>query len=266
MRDAPAPEPQPGAPGSGGYERIRAPSAYQLVARQIEDRILSGRLRPGDEVGTEADLARQFGVNRSTVREGIRALEQSGLVRREAGRRLCVTRPQYRSLSSRMSRAMILGEVTFDELYETASLLEIGAARAAARSARAPDIAALRANVAAAREGAADAARIAELDTAFHRLVVRAAHNRVLELAREPAAMLFFPTTEAICREVPEGTGRMLQAHDAIVDAIAAGDADEAGIWMRRHVADWLKGFRRSGRDPAAPVERELASWGAELD
>lgn len=253
-------------PSGGHFDRIRAPSAYQLVARQIEDRILSGRLRPGDEVGTEADLVRQFGVNRSTVREGIRMLEQSGLVRREAGRRLCVTRPQYRSLSSRMSRAMVLGAVTFNELYETALLLEGGAARGAAQNARPADIEALRANVVEARAVADDPARIAELDTAFHRLVVQASRNRVLELAREPAALLFFPTTEAICREVPEGAGRMLKAHDKIIEAIAAGDADEAEAWMNRHVTDWLRGFRRSGRDPSEPVERELASWAGEMD
>lgn len=244
------------------YDRIRAPAAYELVARQIEERILTGRLRPGDEVGTEAELVRQLGVNRSTVREGIRMLEQSGLVRREAGRRLCVTRPQYRSLSSRLSRAMILSQVTFLELYDAAVVLESGAAEAAARSALPEDVAALRDNLAQAALSLDDPARVAELDTAFHRLVARAAHNRVLELAREPAALLFFPTTELICRSVPEGAPRMIAAHRHVVDAIEAGDPALAGLWMRRHVTDWLKGFRRAGRDPAAPVEGMLTETG----
>src|SRR5690606_10837591 len=50
------------------FEPIRAPSAYEMVAEAIEREIASGRLKPGDEIGTEAALVRQFGVNRSTVR------------------------------------------------------------------------------------------------------------------------------------------------------------------------------------------------------
>ena len=66
------------------FERIKPRPAYELVAEAIERKILGGRMRPGDPIGTESELVQQFGVNRSTVREGIRLLEQSGLVAREA--------------------------------------------------------------------------------------------------------------------------------------------------------------------------------------
>ncbi len=247
-------------PDAVGFARIRVPSAYEMVAESIEREILSGRLRPGDEIGTEAELVRQFGVNRSTVREGIRMLEQNGLVERAAGRRLAVSVPRYRSLSTRMSRALVLSEVTFSELFGAAIVFETGAAEAAAQNATAEDIARLEANLAQAREVAGDPVRLAALDTAFHALVAQAAHNRVLEHAREPAALLFFPTVELICRRVPEGPGRLLEAHARLVAAIRAGDAADARDWMRRHVADWLKGFRRTGRDPDEPVERALAT------
>lgn len=243
------------------YDRIRLPSAYELVARQIEERIVAGNLRPGDEIGTEAELVRQFGVNRSTVREGIRMLEQSGLVRREAGRRLCVSRPQYLNLSSRMSRAMILNEVTFQELFDTALILETAAALAAAALRGNGHIQALRDNLAACDAARSDPARLAELDNDFHRLISKASGNRVLELAREPAAMLYFPTTEVIFRSVPEAAGRLLTAHAEIIDAIERGDGPAAGQWMHRHVTDWHRGFVRAGRDPASPVERGLAVW-----
>ena len=52
------------------FERIKARPAYEMVAEEIERQILSGTLRPGDPIGTESELVRQFGVNRSTVREG----------------------------------------------------------------------------------------------------------------------------------------------------------------------------------------------------
>ena len=87
------------------FRRIRPTPAYQLVAEAIERRILAGAIRPGEPIGTEAELVKQFGVNRSTVREGIRLLEHDGLIRREANRRLSVGLPHYERLATRATRA-----------------------------------------------------------------------------------------------------------------------------------------------------------------
>lgn len=246
-------------PSSQRFEPIRVPAAYQMVAEAIEAQILSGRLKLGDEIGTEAELVRQFGVNRSTVREGIRVLEQGGLVRREAGRKLFVCEPRYNALSSRMSRAMILREVTFRELFDTAFVLEVGTVEGAVANADAKDIAALEDNQARLAAAVADPVALSEIDSEFHSLVALASKNRVLQLAREPAAYLFFPTAEMICRRVPEGPARMVEAHGRIVDAIKARDLELARTWMRRHVVDWRKGFVRAGRDVDEPVERIFA-------
>lgn len=241
------------------FDRIKVPSAYQMVAEAIEAEIVSGRLQPGDEIGTEAALVRQFGVNRSTVREGIRVLEQGGLVRREAGRKLFVCLPRHNALSSRMSRAMVLQEVTFRELFDTAMVLEVGAVEGAIANADDEAIEALEHNHARLVDAIGNPVILSEIDTEFHALIARASKNRVLELAREPAALLFFPTAELICRRVPEGPSRMAEAHRKIIDAIKARDLDLARTWMRRHVVDWRKGFERTGRDIDEPVERIFA-------
>src|SRR3546814_12995048 len=90
------------------FARITPVPAYQMVAEAIEREIFAGRLRPGDPIGTEAELVKQFGVNRSTVREGIRLLEHGGLVPRDYSRRLSVGLPHYDRLASRPSRALVL--------------------------------------------------------------------------------------------------------------------------------------------------------------
>jgi len=242
--------------GADRFSKINVPSAYQMVAEAIEREILSGRLRPGDEIGTEAELVRQFGVNRSTVREGIRLLENGGLVQREGRRKLTVCQPSYDGLSSRMSRALMLNKVTFREIYQTALILEAGAVEAAAGNLDESDIEALDANQALAEAAVDDPTRLAEIDTKFHALLAVCSRNRVLELAREPAALLFFPTSELICRVVPEGGRRMVEAHRHIIDALKAGDADLARTWMQRHVIDWKRGFERAGHDVDEPVDR----------
>src|SRR4029079_568282 len=129
------------------FERIKARPAYEMVAEEIERQILSGTLRPGDPIGTESELVRQFGVNRSTVREGIRLLEQSGLVAREASRRLSVSVPHYHGLATRMSRALILQQVTLTALWHTSRALEPAAVDQAMDNATEKDLAGLATNV-----------------------------------------------------------------------------------------------------------------------
>src|SRR5262249_53029666 len=229
------------------FDRINAIPAYQLVADAIEPEILGRRIRPGEPIGTEAQLVKQFGVNRSTVREGIRLLEQSGLIHRDSGRRLMASLPHYSRLATRMSRAMLLHEVTFRELWEATTALEIATVEQAAEHATAD---------ASTAQASADPAVVAELDTQFHSLIAKASQNRVLQLAREPSSLLIFPTTEIILRKLKEGVPRLIQAHRKIVDAVRQHDKEASHLWMLRHATDWRRGFERAGKDVDQPIDR----------
>ena len=237
------------------FERIKTRPAYELVAEAIERKILGGRLKPGDPVGTESELVKQFGVNRSTVREGIRLLEQSGLVARESSRRLLVAVPHYHRLATRMSRALILQQVTFRELWATSRALEPAAVEQAMDNRTAQDLAGLAANIADTRKAQSDAAAVADLDADFHRLIGKAAHNRVLLLAKEPSSMLVRPTTALIITTNPRGIPRLIEAHTRIYEALRDRDREKGRLWVDRHLRDWKAGFERSGRDLDSPVE-----------
>src|SRR5262245_24546071 len=246
------------------FERIKPRPAYELVAEAIERKILAGRLKPGDPVGTESELVRQFGVNRSTVREGIRLLEQSGLVAREPSRRLSVAVPHYHRLATRMTRALILQQVTFRELWHTSRALEPAAVDQAMDNATDEDLALLAANVEGTRRAARDAAAVAELDAGFHKLITQAAHNRVLLLAKEPSSMLVRSVTGFIIARNPRGIPRLVEAHGHILDALTRRDRDKGRLWVDRHLRDWKAGFERAGMDLDSPVDRiDLASLGA---
>ena len=62
-----------------------APRAWQIVLERIENDLRDGRLRPGDRLTPERELAAQLGVGRSSVREAIRVLEVLGVVRTATG-------------------------------------------------------------------------------------------------------------------------------------------------------------------------------------
>lgn len=238
------------------FPRIAPTPAYRLVADAIEERILSGRMRPGEPIGTEAELVRQFGVNRSTVREGIRLLEQDGLVRRESNRRLSVGLPHYDRLATRATRALVLSAVTFRELYEAALALQLATIEGAVERASHEQIAAMEDNIARTAAVLDDPEAVSALDREFHDLIGQASGNRALQLAREPSDLLVAPTTRLVLERVKEGPARLVEAHRRILAAIRARDRDEARLWARRHIVDWRKGFERAGNDLDQPIDR----------
>jgi len=160
------------------FRRIEVAPAYQKVADAIEREIVNGRIKPGEPIGTELELGRQFGVNRSTVREGIRVLEEGGLIRRDSSRRLQACLPRYSKLATRLSRALVLHEVTFRELYEASIMLEVASIECAVERATAENIAELDDNLARSEQVISDPASLAERDAEFHVLVAKASQNR----------------------------------------------------------------------------------------
>ncbi|MBV8910430.1 MAG: winged helix-turn-helix transcriptional regulator, partial [Gammaproteobacteria bacterium] len=132
--------------------------AYRRVAAAIGTRILSRELREGERLPPEVQLARQFGVNRSTLREALRELESRGLLQRRPGSKLMsVSRPPQRAIAQGVSHALLLHDVTVRNVWEALTILEPPLARAAARSRAAEDLRELEAAAAAFASAQADA-------------------------------------------------------------------------------------------------------------
>ena len=236
------------------FARLEQAPAYKLVFDAIEGGILSGRLQPGDPLPAETALARQFGVNRSTVREGIRLLEQAGLVARSGGKRLKVTLPHYMELASRASRALVLHQVTFRELWEAAMAVEPVAAGRAAQRIQPETLAALARNLEEMRTATDDVERFVRLDIAFHDLVAQASGNRVLALAREPIGLLFLPAGRVILPRL-KTFQRVIDAHTFIYEALNAGDRATAERWMTLHMTDFKRAYELTGYDLDAALD-----------
>lgn len=237
------------------FVRIEQKPAYQLVADAIEREIVSGRIRPGEAIGSEVTLAAQFQVNRATVREGLRLLEEGGLIQRDARRRLFAGFPHYNRMATRNSRALMLHQVTFRELYDAALCFETSNIELAVMHATAAELDKIEANIDRTERAAGDPAAIATLDTEFHDLVARLTKNRVLLLAEEPLNLLIYPTTELILRhDCDSGLARMVHAHRMYVDAIRRRDIVAAKQWVARHLGDWRRGFLLAGKELDKPV------------
>lgn len=238
------------------FEKIKKTPAYRVLAEAMIERILDGRLREGDQLPTEAKLCEMFGVNRSTVREGIRVLEEANLLRREHAKKMVISRPSEAELGKQLERALVLHEISFDELWEAMAVLEPTMARLAAAKADEDSLTRLEENLRKTQLAMKAGESLVELDIEFHSIVAAMSGNRALVLARDPLSRLFYPAFQAVMTRVPVAGKRLVEAHRSILEAIRSGDAVAAEEWMRKHVQDFKRGYQTAKLDFQAPVDR----------
>ncbi len=218
--------------------------AYRRIANLIEERIVARSLRTGDALPSETDLARQFGVNRSTIREAIRELETHGLLGRVRGeKRLRVTRPEPQHVSSGVSRALALHDVTFMELWEAMMAIEPVAAQYAAARRTVPQLQAVTRAAACFTRDAADTAAAVSAVVDFFTAVAAASGNQVLALSQAPLNVLLVSELTRIIDRIPQARDRIQEAQRKIASAIKLQRSEQARTWMEKHIRDFKRGY-----------------------
>lgn len=231
----------------------RVRKAYEQVADQLRDLIMSGELAPGERLPNEALLAREFGVSRATVREALRVLAAQNLLRtaKGAGGGSYVTLPTVDHISEFLrSNIGLLTEsrdLTLDELVEARLLLEVPAARLAARRRSDADIERMRAAVTDEQlelDGSAQFAR----NKNFHSVLIDASCNSLLSIATQPvfSALHTKLARYTLGRRFHRGIN---DQHRLIVQAIEAADEDAAAAEMRGHIEFLVPFYERAWRE-----------------
>ena len=239
----------------GNFKPLSREPAYLKVCRAIEDRIVSGALGEGASLPTEAELCEQFAVTRSTVREGIRMLEQTGLIVRGPGKRLFVSMPDASDVAAATSRSLTLGGATFREVWEGLATIYPPAARLAASRLQPETIEALRAtNAALAQLEDADTEAVVSNAVRFFHEIAGGLGNGVMLAMLDSLNLMIEASLRRVIEKAPKARARIAEAQGHIIAALDAGDGDETETWMRRHIDDIARGCRVAGLDLDAPV------------
>src|SRR5205807_3100670 len=107
------------------YKAVQTSRLYEQIVQQIEESILQGALKPGDQLPAERELAEQFGVSRTAVREAIKALSEKGLVEAYSGRGTFITNGTSQAIRQSLDLMMKLGRLAgANYLAEVRSILE----------------------------------------------------------------------------------------------------------------------------------------------
>ncbi|MFC4079714.1 FadR/GntR family transcriptional regulator [Amycolatopsis samaneae] len=198
------------------------------IAEQLRRRIASGEFPVGTKLPTEFQLAQDFGVSRNSVREGVRALVHTGMVRARAGDGTYVTAAD--ALTPALRRRTTTERAVHVE--EVRRLLEREGARLAALRATPEQRAALR-DAQEARLAARSGAEYMAADLTFHHVLLEASGNPLLcDLYRGTGGI-----EESVHRVTPTDTtyerfaarrGELDAAHEAVVNAVETGDEEAA--------------------------------------
>ncbi|TPI40438.1 transcriptional regulator NanR [Mesorhizobium sp. B3-1-9] len=217
---------------------IERKKLFEHVASHLEAQILSGKLKPGDQLPPERDLQMRFGVGRPAIREALISLQKAGLVELTNGARAKVLMPTASHIFTGMAPAVrqMLSTEEGHRYFQGARLFfEVGLAREAARHATATDLEALAAALEANRKAIGNRERFTSTDIAFHFELAKMARNPVfIALHDQISEWLKEQRTVTLAAKGQEKTA--FEAHKAIYEGIAARDPDRAEQAMRTHL------------------------------
>jgi GntR family transcriptional repressor for pyruvate dehydrogenase complex len=214
---------------------VKSTRIYEEIVRQIKGMIGEGRLKSGDRLPPERDLAEKFLVSRTSVREALRALESVGLIEIRPGEGTFVREVSVDALVEPLALVLLSQREMIGELFEARRLLEPAIAGLAARRATPEEVQEMeRILDEQAKAIGAGNTGLAQ-DAAFHAAIGTAAHNRAITRIVHALMDLL-----AQSREESIGTpGRPTRSHEdhrRILEAVLAGNAAAAERAMLDHV------------------------------
>ena len=219
------------------FETVHRGRVYEQVLEQIRQQIASGRLKPGDKLPSERELAERFRVSRSSVRDAIQALQTLRLVRSRQGGGTAVCEISAESLSSPLAQALAGREGLVAELIEARKMIEPPLAARAALNATDEEIARLEELLRRQKEKMRRGEPIIEEDSDLHYTIALAARNTVV---RRMVDLLMDLLRESRARnmQVAGRAQRSLAGHRRIVAAIRRRDPRAAQAAMLRHICE----------------------------
>lgn len=211
---------------------------YDRVLAFLRDQLLTGRLKTGDRLLPERDLASALGVSRPVIREALRALATLGAVEIRRGYGTVVREPDFTALSDYFSLVLAQQAGAVDDVLQARIAIERQAIRLACSRALAPDLERLSQALQAVKETIDDPVQGGAADFHFHTMIVEAAHSPALSSVYAAVAKLLQQShTERrrVIANVPDVDAYLIDHHEAILQAIRRRNPAKADALLTEH-------------------------------
>jgi len=223
---------------AGTKARRKPPEDTRLTAKileKIKHLISSGSVTPGGKFPPERELAKEFGVNRGSLRQALKVLEIMGVLTQRVGAGTYLSASAELTLKEPLDFLVLLDDLSHHELFETRMIVEPELAARAALRATAEDLIGLRKAIVAMEQCHTNQERL-EADIAFHECIFRASGNRICHLLFRVIHRNLLTSMSQLSRRVP--LDRPLTYHKRIYEAIQRRNSDEARRQMLEHITD----------------------------
>jgi DNA-binding FadR family transcriptional regulator len=219
------------------HRRGRTTRVSETLAKRIQRQIVSGRLKAGEKLPAEREMARKHKTSRVSVREAYRSLEELGLltIRRGAEGGAFIAHMDHAAVQKSLSMVLRMGRVSHAELTEARLLIEPPVARLAALRSTPEDIARLKAVVDRQENLLIKKGDYRPTNMMFHRVLAECSHNLPLTTLMNALVdlMVELVTKVAVPRHVQEG---VCHFHRRILGAIEQHDENAAQTLMLSHI------------------------------
>src|SRR5262245_17179673 len=240
-------------------ERSSEGSAEQVVA-YVRGLIERKRLRPGDRLPAERELATRIAVSRPTLRMGLHALAAMGCVESRHGSGTYIPEGPPALGPESLSLLAALHGFTHQQMYDARRILEVGAAGLAAECATAEQIASMAEEVAGLFASLEDPQRFLVHDIDFHRQVAAASGNPIIAAVVEMVSALYYEQRrDTAARASDRDLRDAANAHRRIYQAIRARDVDAARRAMNEHLLQ-ASAHQRAERDEQPARSRRASA------
>ena len=227
------------SPNAGGrvvYKLVRTSRLYEQIVHQIEESIVKGVLKAGDQLPAERELAQRFGVSRTAVREAVKALREKGLVEAYSGRGTFITDGTTQAVRQSLDLMAKIGQPEGStHLAEVRAILEPEIAALAAVRVQESELATMREAVAVMDKSGQDPEAYIEADLDFHLALAEGAGNPLILSLLDSIVGLLREQRLRIFR-VSGGPERGQIHHKRILEAVERHDSTKAREAMRAHL------------------------------
>ena len=207
----------------------------RIVAR-VREGLFEGTLRPGDMLGTEADLTKQFQVSRIAARDALKRLEAFGIVeiRAGAGGGARIASGNTQLFADALAIQLNLMDASPSEIMDAQRAIEMMTAELATENATSEDLQHIAALLDDAETKLNDMDAFTRSSFAFHLAIADAAHNEVLKMQLVCMQHVAWPSNNRTL--TPDVASHVLELHRELHVLLKARDSEAARNLMSRHL------------------------------
>jgi GntR family transcriptional repressor for pyruvate dehydrogenase complex len=224
------------------FKPVKKIRVYEEIVGKVKDMIEKGRLKSGDQLPGERELAEVFNVSRSSVREALRSLESQGFLESRQGEGTYIASKPVESLVNPLASFISTEKDSQMELFEMRRVIEPQLAFLAAERATQDDIALMEQALDLQEEAIARGETGTDVDKTFHYIMAKATKNKFL-LRMTDSVMDLLSESRDKYLQVEGRTEKSIARHRQVLDAIKAGDGKRAAKLMRAHLEDIEEGL-----------------------